>query len=55
MTVTTVPRTLSANEAACVTGVPLRQVHRIIEKYTLVWVSWPPNPMCPLVPPYALI
>ena len=25
------PRTLSANEAACVTGVPLRQVHRIID------------------------
>lgn len=31
MTATTVPRTLSANEAACVTGVPLRQVHRIID------------------------
>ena len=31
MTVKTVPRTLSANEAACVTGVPLRQVHRIID------------------------
>ena len=31
MTVSTVPRTLSANEAACVTGVPLRQVHRIID------------------------
>jgi uncharacterized protein (DUF433 family) len=26
-----VPRTLSANEAACVTGVPLRQVHRVID------------------------
>ncbi len=26
-----IPRTLSANEAACVTGVPLRQVHRIID------------------------
>ena len=25
------PRTLTANEAACVTGVPLRQVHRIID------------------------
>ena len=25
------PRTLSANEAACVTGVPLRQVHRVID------------------------
>ena len=24
-------RTLSANEAACVTGVPLKQVHRIID------------------------
>ena len=24
-------RTLTANEAACVTGVPLRQVHRIID------------------------
>ena len=31
MTATTVPRTLSANEAACVTGVPLKQVHRIID------------------------
>ena len=31
MTATAVPRTLSANEAACVTGVPLRQVHRIID------------------------
>ena len=31
MSATTVPRTLSANEAACVTGVPLRQVHRIID------------------------
>lgn len=28
---TAVPRVLSANEAACVTGVPLRQVHRIID------------------------
>ena len=28
---TAVRRTLSANEAACVTGVPLRQVHRIID------------------------
>jgi len=28
--ITTVP-TLSANEAACVTGVPLKQVHRIID------------------------
>ena len=27
----TAPRTLTANEAACVTGVPLRQVHRIID------------------------
>ena len=26
-----VPRTLSANEAACVTGVPLRQVHRVLD------------------------
>ena len=31
MVVSTVPRTFSANEAACVTGVPLRQVHRIID------------------------
>ena len=31
MDTSTVPRTLSANEAACVTGVPLRQVHRIID------------------------
>ena len=31
MTATAVPRTLSANEAACVTGVPLGQVHRIID------------------------
>ena len=31
MTATAVSRTLSANEAACVTGVPLRQVHRIID------------------------
>jgi uncharacterized protein (DUF433 family) len=31
MTVATALRTLSANEAACVTGVPLRQVHRIID------------------------
>ena len=31
MTAPVVPRTLSANEAACVTGVPLRQVHRIID------------------------
>ena len=31
MTASTLPRTLSANEAACVTGVPLRQVHRIID------------------------
>lgn len=30
-TATAVPRVLSANEAACVTGVPLRQVHRIID------------------------
>ena len=27
----TLPRTLTANEAACVTGVPLRQVQRIID------------------------
>ena len=31
MIASTVPRTLSANEAACVTGVPLRKVHRIID------------------------
>ena len=31
MATATLPRTLSANEAACVTGVPLRQVHRIID------------------------
>ena len=31
MTVATALKTLSANEAACVTGVPLRQVHRIID------------------------
>ena len=31
MTTPTVPWVLSANEAACVTGVPLRQVHRIID------------------------
>ena len=31
MVVNGVPRTLSANEAACVTGVPLRQVHRVID------------------------
>ena len=31
MIVDGVPRTLSANEAACVTGVPLRQVHRVID------------------------
>lgn len=31
MVVDGVPRTLSANEAACVTGVPLRQVHRVID------------------------
>lgn len=31
MTAETVSRILSANEAACVTGVPLRQVHRIID------------------------
>lgn len=31
MSAPAVPRTLSANEAACVTGVPLRQVHRIID------------------------
>ena len=31
MTAETAPRILSANEAACVTGVPLRQVHRIID------------------------
>ncbi len=31
MTIATPLRTLSANEAACVTGVPLRQVHRIID------------------------
>lgn len=31
MTVRYMPRTLSANEAACVTGVPLKQVHRIID------------------------
>lgn len=31
MTTATLPRTLSASEAACVTGVPLRQVHRIID------------------------
>ena len=30
-TATAVPKLLSANEAACVTGVPLRQVHRIID------------------------
>ena len=30
-TATAVPKVLSANEAACVTGVPLRQVHRIID------------------------
>jgi len=30
-TATAAPRVLSANEAACVTGVPLRQVHRIID------------------------
>ena len=29
--VATAPRTLTVNEAACVTGVPLRQVHRIID------------------------
>ena len=29
--VVTVPSTLSANEASCVTGVPLKQVHRIID------------------------
>lgn len=28
---TTASRTLTANEAACATGVPLRQVHRIID------------------------
>lgn len=28
---TAVPKVLSANEAACVTGVPLRSVHRIID------------------------
>ena len=27
----TAPGMLTANEAACVTGVPLRQVHRIID------------------------
>lgn len=31
MIVDGLPRTLSANEAACVTGVPLRQVHRVID------------------------
>ena len=31
MIASTVPRTLSVNEAACVTGAPLRQVHRIID------------------------
>ena len=31
MTTSAILRTLSANEAACVTGVPLRQVHRIID------------------------
>ncbi len=31
MVVDGAPRTLSANEAACVTGVPLRQVHRVID------------------------
>ena len=31
MSAATAPPTLSANEAACVTGVPLRQVHRIID------------------------
>ena len=31
MVVNGVPQTLSANEAACVTGVPLKQVHRVID------------------------
>ena len=31
MTARLMARTLSANEAACVTGVPLKQVHRIID------------------------
>ena len=31
MVVSTMSTTLSANEAACVTGVPLKQVHRIID------------------------
>ena len=31
MTAATALRTLSANEAACITGVPLKQVHRIID------------------------
>ena len=31
MAALTAPPTLSANEAACVTGVPLKQVHRIID------------------------
>ena len=31
MTASAMARTLSANEAACVTGVPLKQVHRIID------------------------
>jgi len=30
-TVSAVPKVLTANEAGCVTGVPLRQVHRIID------------------------
>ena len=30
-TATAVPGVLSVNEAACVTDVPLRQVHRIID------------------------
>ena len=31
MALSTLPATLSANEAACVTGIPLKQVHRIID------------------------
>ena len=31
MVASAMPHTLSANEAACVTGVPLKQVHRIID------------------------
>ena len=31
MNASKIPATLSANEAACVTGVPLKNVHRIID------------------------